>query len=124
MHALLIFLALCQDAPPAEMPVVVDSCDLISVAHCDDGARLIFFWSTVNGDWMLIDHRWYDGEMAVSRSGDHWSLAWPDADCYRIVESRQWVESAEAESPLVAENGRPWFARLLEPGLRQPGGGQ
>lgn len=106
------------------MPLVEQEVDCISVAHIDDGVSLVFFWARVQGEWVCLDHRWRSSEMAVSRSGGRFVLAWPDDcdSCYRVVFADAWIESWERQSPLAAESDKPWHARLLEPGLKRTRG--
>ena len=103
-------------------PSVEEEVECISVAHVGDGAELVFFWSLVQGNWTCLDHRWISDGMSISRRGDEWALAWNDENerCYRTVRTKCWVESWERESPLAEQKQRPWFRRMLCPGLRQP----
>jgi len=124
---LLILLAAAIGQAPLQLdagslPWVEQSVECISVAHLDDGVRLVFFWARVQGEWTCLDHRWASTSMALSRRGDEWLLSWPDENenCYRLVRTRCWVESWETDNPLAAQNQRPWFRQLLNPGLVKP----
>lgn len=104
------------------LPLVEQSVECVSVAHLDDGVRLVFFWARVQGEWTCLDHRWATTGMALSRQADEWLLSWPDENenCFRVVRTRCWVESWEPENPLTEQNQRPWFRQLLNPGLVKP----
>ncbi len=121
---LMAVLGQSPEIPPATgaLPVVEQSVECISIAHLSDGIDLVFFWTTVQGEWTCLDHRWASTSMAVTRDGSEWLLQWPDEsdNCYRLVRTSCWVESWETENPLAEQNQRPWFRQLLTPGLKQP----
>lgn len=128
LYALVIFASLVAgqaDEPPPfdeSLPVVEQRVEAISIAHLNDGAELVFFWALVQGQWTCLDHRWLSANMVLRRDGAGWRLEWPDdgVDCYRVVHTACWVESWEIDSPLAEERRRPWFRRLLNPGLARP----
>lgn len=95
--------------------------DTISVVHVRDGAELIFFYDFVQGEWSCLDHRWLAGDMLVGRQGERWTLAWHDDgdSCWRLMIADRWYETWTDESPLAGQHNRPWFVRLLAPGLSQ-----
>lgn len=107
-----------------EPPMVEQTVAAVSVAHVADGAELLFFWDDVQGEWTCLDHRWFASDMRVGRDDEgHWSLTWLDYDggvtSFRVVRTRCWIETWEHESPLAVDHGKPWFRRLLCPGLKQ-----
>ena len=125
MLSLLLVAALGQSpVQPVDMslPFVEQAVECISVAHLDDGVKLVFFWSRVQGEWTCLDHRWLSPSMTLSRRGEEWLLSWPDENenCFRVVRTPCWVETWEAQNPLTEQNQRPWFRQLLNPGLVKP----
>lgn len=118
MLALVLYVA-CGSTPDC---LVEEHIDSIAVVHVEDGAQLVFFFDFVQGDWVCLDHRWLASDMVAARVDAQWSLTWHDDadDCWRVITADHWFESWEAESPLCAQQNRPWFARLLAPGLKQP----
>lgn len=123
---LLFALAFCQadELPPVcdIEPVVSESVDMISVAHFGGDSQIAFYWSLVQGDWMLLDHRWIDHKYCVLLHGERWCMQWHDQGdhCYRVVYTDCWVESWEEENPMAEQQGIAWFRQLLTPGLKQP----
>lgn len=115
VHALVIWMTLFL-SPERFVGQTVDT---ISVVHIKDGADLIFFWDFVQGEWACLDHRWLTTDMALSFDDRHWNLFWHDDNdsCWRLMKATHWIESWEDESPLAGQHNRPWFARLLAPGL-------
>jgi len=101
---------------------VVEEIDTIAVVHVADGAEMVFLFAFVQGEWTCLDHRWLATDMLPGRVGDRWSLCWRDDgdECWRFLLADHWFETWSDESPLAINNNRPWFARLLCPGLAQP----
>ena len=123
MYAVLIALAAFLSGGDAA-PLVVDDVDLIAVAHLPGDEILVFFFSRVQNSWTCIDHRWACLEMNPRISADGFEISWLDESesphCYRLVRAPAYVESWEPESPLAQNHNKPWFVRLVEPGLKQP----
>lgn len=119
-HAMLVLMAFCG----APERLVVQHVDTISIAHVADGAELVFFWDHVQGVWSCLDHRWLASDMACiyDAEAEQWQLSWYDEgdDCRRYVHASHWIESWETDNPLAAIHNRPWFAKLLVPGLKMP----
>lgn len=118
MLTLVLYLA-CGSAPEC---LVEEHVDTIAVVHVKDGAEMVFFFDFVQNEWVCLDHRWLASDMVSGRVGKQWSLAWRDDgdSCWRLMTADHWFETWEDESPLSAQHNRPWFARLLVPGLKQP----
>lgn len=119
MHILCLILASVLAQADASIPWVEQSVECISIAHLEEGVKLVFFWGLVQGEWTCLDHRWLSSQMNLSLVDGEWVLSWPDENenCYRVIRSPAYVESWEPESPLAELNQRPWFRQLLNPGL-------
>jgi hypothetical protein len=115
-------LVLCLAFSSTPDGFVEEHVDSIAVVHVRDGAELVFFFDFVQQEWVCLDHRWLASDMACGRAGDRWSLFWHDDgdDCWRLITADHWFETWQPDSPLSAQQNRPWFARLLAPGLKQP----
>ena len=121
MQTIFLLLAIAAQIAAPDEPLVVEEVDAIAICHVADGAELVFFFCTVQGEWTCLDHRWLAADMAPRFDGRRFSLAWHDDgdSCYRVIRSAAWIESWERENPLAEIRNRPWFARLLVPGLAQ-----
>lgn len=123
MHAALLFavVAFAGESAPAEPPLVVEDVDLIAVAHVADGRRVAVFFGRVQEQPAQLAHRWAWDDAAPVRDGDGWAYLFFDAEaaCWRLVRTPAWIETWSEANPL-ADAGRPWFAGLCEPGLKQP----
>ena len=119
MLSLFCWIWLYLDPPDASF--VYQEVDTVAVAHVRDGAELVFFFDYVQGEWGLLDHRWLIDSMGVGFYESRWLLFWyDDGDRrWRLVSTKRWVETWEQESPLAANQNRPWFRRALVPGLKQ-----
>jgi hypothetical protein len=123
VQAIFLSLALILCGADAALESFVEqSVDTIAVVHVKDGAEMAFFFDFVQGEWACLDHRWLATDMLPGRVGDRWSLAWRDDgdSCWRLMLAEHWYETWVDESPLAEVNNRPWFRRLLVPGLMQP----
>lgn len=123
---LLFALTFCQadDLPPVwdVLPLVEEEVEIISIAHWGGDCQMAFYWGIVQGEMVLLDHRWLYGKESVQWHDGYWCMTWHDESeyCYRIVRTKCFVESWEPGNPLTEGGDRPWFANLLEPGLRKP----
>lgn len=124
---LLFALTFCQadDLPPVcdATPVVEQEVEIISVAMWGGDCRMIFFWDSLQNEFALLSHRWMDNSYSISLQDGKWCVEWEDTgdQCYRRVFTKCYVESREQQNPFSEDQqGRPWFANLLEPGLKQP----
>lgn len=107
--------------PKKEEPFIVQKLDTISVVHVKDGAELVFFFDFIQGEWSVLDHRWLAADMITNITNDgKFTLYWRDDgdSCYRLMVADHYYETWVEESPLAIQHNRPWFARLLAPGLR------
>lgn len=107
---------------PHPQHIVEQTVDLISVAHVKDGQQQLYFWALVQNEWALLDYRHLPSESAVCQDGNDTVVFFLDQsdNCFRSIRSTHWLETWEDESPMASQHGRPWFARLLCPGLKQP----
>lgn len=105
-----------------DYPIVKQHIDTISIVHLEDDINFIFFFDTVQGEWVILDYRWQPDYIVFTYIDKNFGLFWRDDSdsCWRYVTSSHWIESWELESPLVEQNNRPWFARLLTCGLKKP----
>lgn len=113
-----------DEGPTAKetMPIVEQDVEVISIAHLEHGVTMAFFWDRVQGDFTCLDHRWVCSDWLIYRDGDRWCIAWTDDmdECYRVLRTRCYVESWEKDNPLDSQRNQPWFAGLLQPGLKKP----
>ena len=98
--------------------------DTIAVAHIGNGSDIIFFFDFVQNEWQILDHKWLASGMSVRLNSEDnkWHLFWYDSGdaCWRNIIAANWYETWENESPFAENNNKPWFARAIAPGLKQP----
>lgn len=101
-----------------DIRLIEQDVEMISVAHCADGAELVFFWDFVQGDFTLLDYK-YISDMIIWSDGLETSIYWHDNNCYRLITTKCWAESWEDENPTSLINRGAWFVRIVMPGLKQ-----
>lgn len=101
---------------------VEQTVDTIGIVHLDSGTEFVYFFDFVQKEWTILDSRWISGEMSYSFDGSKHKLFWWDTNdsCWRLITSTHFIETWTNKNPLTERNNAPWFAQLLQPGLKKP----